>query len=109
MTVLIKILYTTHRAVPFPFEMNGHCVYGHILTDKHINHFRLAYPDCPEWQSSDPESLVSIASMLIPGMHNTYTADVYDEQLRSKYALSMWKVGTTAVFLICGGPGRMIL
>ncbi len=80
MFVFIKILLATRRAVPFPLEMNGHCVYGHIITDKHINHFRLAYPDCPEWQSSDPESLVSVASVIIPGMHKAYTADVYDEQ-----------------------------
>ncbi len=60
--------------------MTGPCVYGHIITNEHIDHFRGLYPDTEESQSSDPESLVSVASVTISELHMAHTATVYDDQ-----------------------------
>jgi len=62
-----RILSSFHGAsspVPIPL-ITGKCVYGHIVTNNHRDHFRRQHPNIDEGQSSDPEALVSIASLVI--------------------------------------------
>jgi len=63
-----------------PREMTGPCIYGHIITNKHIDYFRDQHPDTEEFQIDNPKALVSYASVCISQIHLAHTATVFDDQ-----------------------------
>ena len=72
------------RQVPIvPASITGHCIYGHLITDEHRDHFRRLHPDIPDFQSADPKGLVSVASIinvdLGEGSDMASTSQVYDQ------------------------------
>src|SRR5260221_7240084 len=73
--------HSTRRPVPeVPPEMTGPCVYGHIITEKHIDYFRDQHPDTEEFQIANLKALVSYASVSISQIHLAHTATVFDDQ-----------------------------
>lgn len=82
-----------------PASITGCCVYGHIITDEHRDHFRRLHPNIEEWQSCNPKGLVSIASVVNfqRGSDLPSTAKVYDQ--------GKWH--TCVVYLDYRGPGRL--
>ena len=75
----IILPHIASRLVPeVPKEITGPCVYGHIITDEHRNHFRHLHPDIEQWESASPDALVSVASILHPrGCHIAVTEEVF--------------------------------
>jgi len=88
------------RDVPIiPASITGRCVYGHIITDEHRDHFRRLHPKIKEWQSVDPKGLVSIASFINfkPDADMAITSKVCDQ--------GKWH--TCLVYVDYRGPGRL--
>ncbi len=88
------------RPVPvIPSWITGQRVYGHIVNNENRDNFRRLYPNIHEEQSSEPESLVSIASLIHRqrGISAT-TAQVYDQ--------GQWHV--CLLYVDCRLPGRII-
>ena len=79
-----------HRPVPeVPREIAGPCVYGHLLTQEHVDNFRRKEPDIPEWESDTFDGLVSVASLRLPGRHSGHTALVFDDEGEKRFCLML--------------------
>ena len=84
-----KISYNNRPVPQVPSEITGPCIYGHILTEEHIANFHRHHSDIPEWEISDFESLISIASILVSTCHIARTAHVYDDQGEERECLML--------------------
>ena len=85
--------HATCRLVPeVPRKIIGPCVYGYLITDEHRDHFRTLYSDTEEFeefQISNPDALVSYASVIISEIHIADTSPVYDHQGKEAVCLAL--------------------
>lgn len=79
--ISIKKSHEISRPVPvIPSWITGRCVYGHIITEENRDSFRRLYPNVNPGQSSNPDALVSAASLInFKGGLTAATTRVYHE------------------------------